>query len=140
MTPDEQRLIDDLFDRLSQQGGVAKDRQADALIQQRLRQTPDAAYMLVQSAIVYQHQIAANEERIRDLEEQVSANDAVPERGSFLGGLLGGGRDRTSDRTSVPASGSTSARPVRPAASPWGQPGPAASAWCACRTRRRLFE
>lgn len=117
MTPDEQRLIDDLFDRLSQQGAGAKDRQADALIQQRLRQTPDAGYMLVQSAIVYQHQIAANEERIRELEDQLSANDTAPGRGSFLGGLLGG----AGSRASVPASG----RPVRsaasPPASPWGQ-------------------
>lgn len=126
MTPQEQRLIDDLFDRLSQQSPLSKDRQADALIQQRLRQLPDAAYMLTQSAIVYQHQIAANEERIRELEDQLSAADAAPERGSFLGGLLGGGRQPAEPPRRPPVRDQA----VRNAApSPWGQqPQPAPQA------------
>ncbi len=115
MTPDEQRLIDDLFDRLNQQGQIVKDRQADALIQQRLRQLPDAAYMLVQSTIVYQHQIAANEDRIRELEDQLnSAADEAPSgAGSFLGGLLGGGREPQRPLVQRP-------EPQRAATSPWG--------------------
>ena len=112
MTPDEQRLIDDLFDRLARQGPLSKDLQADALIQQRLRQMPDAAYMLVQSAIVYQHQIAVNEDRIRDLEGQLSSADAASSGGgSFLGGLLGGGR--------APRQPTPRPEPQR-TASPWG--------------------
>ncbi len=115
MNAQEQRLIEDLFDRLRQQGPMTKDRQADTLITQRLRESPDAAYMLVQSAIVFQHQIAANEERIRELESQAGEDDNGG--GSFLGGLLGGGRDRDRDTQRRPMA---DAAPPR-TASPWGR-------------------
>lgn len=120
MTPDEQRLIEDLFGRLSAQGRVAKDRAADALIQQQLRQNPDAAYMLVQTAIVYEHQMAEHEQRIQDLEQQLqdAASRQPSGSGSFLGGMLGGGARNAG---SVPSAGRyREPEPAPPPASPWG--------------------
>ena len=97
MTPDEQRMIQDLFQRLSAQGRVAKDAQAERAISDSLRSNPDAGYMLVQTALVYEHQMEQQEGRIRDLEDQIAelqrgAAGASSSGGSFLGGRIGSGR------------------------------------------------
>lgn len=113
MTPDEQRMIEDLFDRLASQRSPSKDRQADALIQRAVRDIPDAAYMLVQTALVYEHQLQEASDRIQRLEAELDG--AAPARaggGSFLSGRLGG-----SARAPEPAE--------RSGLSPWGR-GPAA--------------
>ena len=117
MTPDEQRMIQDLFQRLSAQGAVSKDPQADRVISDALRSNRDAGYMLVQTALVYEHQMEQQELRIRDLEDQIAdlqsrGASAAPASGggSFLGGRIG------SNRGSVPG---VASRDAAPAASPW---------------------
>ena len=113
MTPDEQRMIQDLFQRLASQGAVSKDPQADRVISDALRSNRDAGYMLVQTALVYEHQMEEQELRIRDMEDQIAdlqsrGTAAAPAAGggSFLGGRIG------SARSSVP--------PVSaPQGSPW---------------------
>ena len=118
MTPDEQRMIQDLFQRLSAQGRVPKDAQADRLISDSVRSNPDATYMLVQTALVYEHQMEEQELRLRDLEDQIAqlqrSGSQAPAGGSFLGGRIGAGRG------SVPNSA--------PTASPWGSASQASSA------------
>lgn len=110
MTPDEQRMIQDLFQRLSAQGRVQKDVQADRVISDSVRNNPDATYMLVQTALVYEHQMEEQELRIRDLEDQIAqfqrGSSQSSSGSSFLGSRLGAGRG------SVPNSAQTS--------SPWG--------------------
>lgn len=117
MTPDEQRMIQDLFQRLSAQGRVQKDTQADRVISDSVRNNPDATYMLVQTALVYEHQMEEQELRIRDLEDQIAqlqrGDSPAASGSSFLGGRLGAGRG------SVPNSA--------PAASPWGSAAGASS-------------
>jgi uncharacterized protein len=118
MTPDENNMIQELFQRLAAQGRVAKDPQADRAIADAMRANPDAGYMLVQTALVYEHQMNEQEARLRDLEEQIAQlqrGSSAPAAGggSFLGGRLGAGRG------AVPA--------VAPAASPWSQSGPQAN-------------
>lgn len=112
MTPDEQRMIQDLFQRLASQGRVAKDGQADRVINDAMRANPDAAYMLVQTALVYEHQMNEQEMRIRDLEDQIAQMQRAPAPqaggGSFLGGRIGAGRG------TVPGV-------AAPAGSPWQQ-------------------
>ena len=119
MTPDDHRMIQDLFQRLANQGRVTKDVQADRVITDGFRANPDAGYLLVQTALVYEHQMNEQEERIRDLEDQIAqmqqaatAPAAAPMAGggSFLGGRIGAGR-----AGSVP--------PVAPVpSSPWAAP------------------
>lgn len=130
MTPDERQLISGLFDRMRQNGPVAKDREAESLINQAVRQTPDAAYLLVQSVLAQEHylQEAAGriedlEARLRDVEDQLQAQQSQPQRssgGSFLGGLFGGSKPapQPQARASVPSFGSR-AQPGQ-AGSPWG--------------------
>jgi len=118
MTPDEQRMIQDLFQRLTSQGPVAKDPQADRVIADALRSNRDAGYMLVQTTLVYEHQMEEQEARIRDLEDQIAQlqqERAAPAPqaggGSFLGGRIGSARSG-----SVPG---VAARDAAPSASPW---------------------
>lgn len=132
MTPDEQQLIQDLFVRLGQQGAAGKDRAAETLILQELRRNPDAAYLLVQTAIVYEHQLGELENHIRDLEQQLQdANRGAGTRGdagSFLGGRLGPSRAAPQENAASLArvrSGALDESAGR--ASPWSQqPAPAA--------------
>ena len=118
MTPDDHRMIQDLFQRLAAQGRVQKDPQADRVIGDGFRANPDAGYLLVQTALVYEHQMNEQEARIRDLEDQIAqmqqaaSAPAAPMAGggSFLGGRIGAGR-----------AGSVPAVAAVPQGSPWGQ-------------------
>jgi hypothetical protein len=136
MTPDERQLISGLFDRMRSNGPVEKDRDAESLINQAVRQTPDAAYLLVQSVLAQEHylqqaggRIEELEARMRDLEDEIASSrprqQAPAGGGSFLGGLFGGGRQAPAPEPmprrsgSVPAFGSRPAPQAR-AGSPWG--------------------
>ena len=99
MTPDERQMISDLFDRLRATSLGDKDREAEALINQLARATPDSAYKLVQSVLVMEHTLQEAGGRIEDLEAQVAElqNQLNPQPqqksgGSFLGGLFGGSK------------------------------------------------
>lgn len=130
MSPEERQMITGLFDRMRQQGQVDKDRDAEALIRDTVRQMPDAPYMMVQTVLVQemalqnaQGQIEQLEDRVRALEAQ-AARPQPQQSSSFLGGLFGGSRPQASvPAPSVPAAGRQSggfgAAPAR-AGSPWG--------------------
>lgn len=112
MTPDERDLINGLFDRMRAYDLPQKDRDAEALINQAVRATPDAPYMLVQSVLVQEQALEAANARVQELEARVrELEGAQPQQGggSFLGGLFGGGaRPDPERRSSVPAIGSRS--------------------------------
>ena len=104
MSPDERQLIADLFERMRSFGPVDKDRDADTLIVQAVRATPDAAYKLVQSVLVQENALQESGNRIQDLEAQVAdlqaalAQQQQPAKssgGSFLGGIFGGSKQAT---------------------------------------------
>src|SRR5262245_32614080 len=116
MNPDERQLINGLFDRMRGYGAVEKDRDAEALINQSVRQMPDAPYMLVQSVLVQEHALQQADQRIRELEDRVRDLEDGPRSpqggggGSFLGGLFGGGPrsappTQSMSRGSVPTAG-----------------------------------
>lgn len=121
MNSEERDMIAGLFDRLQQTGTPDKDRDAERLIAQYIRQLPDSPYMLVQTVLVQEHALQQAEDRIRDLESQLSSRQprGSSGSGSFLGGLKGGGRPAAS--ASVPSMGGGSM--------PAGQGGYAPSPW-----------
>ncbi len=138
MTPDERQLISGLFDRMRSNGPVEKDRDAESLINQAVRQTPDAAYLLVQSVLAQEHylqeaggRIEELEARMRDLEDELAhlqQSQQAPQRsggGSFLGGLFGGGQPAQQpagrSQGSVPAFGGRTGGAGAPTGSAWGQ-------------------
>lgn len=132
MTPEERDLIAGLFERMRGMGSIDKDREAEDFIARSVRQTPDAAYMLVQSVLVQENALQQAGDRIEELEDRVRELERGQPRtaqggGSFLGGLFGGGRqDQEAPRAgSVPPIGSRreSSRYDEPqgGGSPWGQ-------------------
>ena len=96
MTPQERELIEGLYQRLKAADTPQKDREAEDLINHRTVEQPAAPYLLVQTALVQEHALAAAQQRISQLEKELEAvkaqAPAAAGGGSFLGGLLGGGR------------------------------------------------
>ncbi len=130
MTPDERHLIEELFDRLSQQRPEGMDRQAEALIRELVRDVPDAAYMLVQTVLVYEHQLQEAADRIRSLEaERDDRASSGASSGSFLQGRLGAsqGARPAAVRSSYEYRNETSSVPRVGGSGAWGVKGPAAA-------------
>jgi len=71
MTPEERNLVIDLFDRLARLEEAPRDREAERLIQDGLRQAPNATYALVQTALIQDEALKRADTRIRELEAQL---------------------------------------------------------------------
>ena len=86
MTPEERSLLSHFLDDLNNARGISKDAEADGLIRQALAANPDAAYVLVQHAIVADQSLHAAQARIAELEAQVraAAQPQQPPQSSFL--------------------------------------------------------
>ncbi|WP_244268493.1 DUF2076 domain-containing protein [Aeromonas fluvialis] len=87
MQPQEQGLIDGLFDCLkqAQASDSKRDQQADQRIRQHLAEQPDAPYYMAQSLLIQQAALTRLNERVKELESRPS----TPNGGSFLSGLFG---------------------------------------------------
>lgn len=77
--------IDGLFDRIEDvaRNSASRDRDAEGLIQQRLREFPPAPYYMAQTILIQEQALRQAQERIEQLEAQAQ------QRGGFLGGLFG---------------------------------------------------
>lgn len=102
MNADEQTLIRGLFDRISAQGPVEKDADADALIRDGVAHNPNAPYLLVQSVLVQEQALQMADARIRELESKVA--DLEKKQVAAPAGRATGGFSGAS--SSVPAAGS----------------------------------
>lgn len=113
MTPQEQQLVDELFDRLTQVENMPRDPDAERLIAQGLSRAPHAIYALTQTALIQDEALKRANARIEELQAQLDGAAAPDERrGSFLNSMreavLG---PRDAGRGSVP-----SVRPSSPQA------------------------
>lgn len=82
MTPDERDLLSRFLSDLNAARGIAKDAEADERIRQTIAANPDAAYALVQHAIVADQSLHAAQARIAELEAQL--RPPAPPSPSFL--------------------------------------------------------
>ena len=87
MTPDERQMISGLFDRIRGAANGPKDAEAEAFINEQMRQAPNAAYVMAQTVLVQQQAVEAAAKRIEQLEAQVKAGAQPQESGGFLGNL-----------------------------------------------------
>ena len=111
MTPEERRLVIELFDRLATLEDAQRDPEAERLVKDGLRQAPNAPYALVQTVLVQDEALRRANARIRELE---GGAEAPPRDTSFLGSMrdtLLGSREA---RGSVPS--------VRPGSGPGASP------------------
>ncbi len=89
MTPEEQNLIEGLFQRLRDADTSPKDAEAERLIRAKTAELPSATYLLVQAVLVQEHALANAQARIADLENRLRNVQAQPASGggSFLSGV-----------------------------------------------------
>lgn len=81
MSPQDAQLLQDFLNQLVQARGVPKDPEAEAMIQQAVARQPDAAYLLVQRALLQQRALDNARAEIAQLQRQVQG-------GSQGGGFL----------------------------------------------------
>ncbi|MFK3772160.1 DUF2076 domain-containing protein [Pseudomonas sp. NPDC089406] len=102
MNTEEQTLIDGLFGRIKQAEDPAqpRDAQAQARIEEHLRQQPAAPYYMAQAILVQEAALKRLDEQNKQLEEQLKQARAQQDAarpaagnsgGGFLSGLFGGG-------------------------------------------------
>ena len=91
MTAQEQQLLNELFQRLSQTQGVTKDPQAQATIDRGLGAVPDAAYWLAQRTLLLEHALQQAQQKITQLQQQVEQGAQHADASSFLSGGLSSG-------------------------------------------------
>ncbi|MBB3607200.1 DUF2076 domain-containing protein [Rhizobium sp. BK602] len=144
MSPEERQLLASLFDRVRATANTQRDADAEAFINQSIREQPAAPYFLAQAVLVQEQGMKAAadriqqlEARVHELEQQGADAHAQPQgSGGFLGGLgsLFGGNQQQ-QRAPAPQAGyppqqqgrlyDDYARNAQPQPGPWGgQPQP----------------
>jgi hypothetical protein len=100
MTPEERKLVIELFDRLATLEDAERDAEAEELIRDGLRQAPNAVYALVQTILLQDEALKRANARLRELER---GGDAPARDTSFLGGMRERVLGTHSSRGSVPS-------------------------------------
>jgi len=100
MNPSDEKMLQDFLGQLVQARGVAKDPEADALIQRAVAQQPDAAYLLVQRALLVEQALGNAKARIAELESQGSKGG-----GGFLDANQWGNSAQSKPSNPVPGVG-----------------------------------
>jgi uncharacterized protein len=101
MTPQEQELIDELFDRLAKLENSPRDPAAERVIADGLRRAPHAVYALVQTALVMDEALKRANARIEELQAQIGSEEQQPQ-GGFLDSMRDAVLGRRDPRGSVP--------------------------------------
>ena len=118
MNTQEQQLLQDLFQRLQQAQGAAKDPQASAEIRAGLAAVPDAPYWLAQRTLLLEQALQQAQQQITQLQQQL-AQRSNPDAGSFLSGGLGTQFGRNPQETETFGRNDYAAAAPQPASSGW---------------------
>ena len=103
MTPQEQALVDELFDRLASVENAPRDPEAERVIANGLRRAPHAVYALVQTALVQDEALKRANARMEELEAQLGGGPQVQQQGSFLDSMREAVLGKREPRGSVPS-------------------------------------
>jgi uncharacterized protein len=120
MTPQEAKLIDELFDRVASLENAPRDAEAVRMINEGLKRAPNALYPMVQTVLVQDEALKRANARIQELQAELGVEPGQPAQQT---GFLDSMRDALLGKPqgSVPS--------VRPGAvpsvgrSPWGNAG-----------------
>lgn len=128
MTPQELKLLDELFDRLASLESAPRDADAVRAINEGLKRAPNALYPLVQTALVQDEALKQADARIRELEAELGIGEPQPpQQGGFLDSMRDAlmGRREPEHRGSVPSvrTGSAPGTPQSPWRNTTGQGG-----------------
>lgn len=86
MTPQESQSLREFLDQLTQVRGISKDPQAGSMIAAAVAQQPDAAYLLVQRALLQDQALNAARAQLAQLQSQLQAEREAARGGA--GGFL----------------------------------------------------
>ena len=103
MTPQEQALVDELFDRLARVENAPRDPEAERTIADGLRRAPHAVYALVQTALVQDEALKRANARMEELEAQLGGGQQAQQQGGFLDSMREAVLGRREPRGSVPS-------------------------------------
>lgn len=103
MTSQEQQLLRELFERLSQARGAPKDAQAEAEIRQGLAAVPDAVYWLAQRSLLLENALQQAQQQIAQLQQEVEQLRQSAAQPSAAGSFLSGGLDTHFGRGPLPS-------------------------------------
>lgn len=81
MNTQDTQALEAFLNQLVQARGIAKDPQADSLITRAVAQQPDAAYLLVQRALLVERALDNAKAQIASLQSQLQAAQSPPGRG-----------------------------------------------------------
>lgn len=98
MNQTEQDVIRDLFGKLAtvETQGAPRDPEAERTIAESLSRQPNAPYYMAQTIVVQEHALQAANQRVADLERELSTRPAGG--GGFLSSLFGGGAAQQQQR------------------------------------------
>ncbi len=84
---EDERAIEDLFERLNnvERNSAPRDADAERLIRQRLTENPSSAYFMAQTIIV-------QEAALREAQQKIEKLESRQGQGGFLGGIFGSDR------------------------------------------------
>jgi hypothetical protein len=132
MSPEESQLLKALFDRTKTASATPRDREAETLIADAVRDQPAAPYYLAQAVIVQEKGLEAAAAHIKQLEDRIHALESgnpAPQaaaQGGFLSSIFGTGQPQPPAPTPAPAQAApqTSWRndTAGQTAGPWGSP------------------
>ena len=96
MSPEERQLLQGMFDRMRPNASNFRDREAEQLINDSVRQQPYAPYLMAQTVLVQDQALQAANDRLQQLEQQVQElQHQAPQQqgggGGFLSSIFGGG-------------------------------------------------
>lgn len=123
MTPQERDLLTNLVTRLRQSPPQQRDGEAEAMINDLVRDKPDTPYMLAQTVLIQDYALHQAQSRIADLEQQLQGQKPQ-ESGGFLSAIFGSGKPAAPQPQMAPTQQQQPAY-AQPSSGPWGQAAPA---------------
>ncbi len=125
MSPQETQALQDFLQQLTEVRGISKDAQADAMIAAAVARQPDAAYLLVQRALLVEQALNAAKAQVATLQGQVQALQASAAGNAREPGFLDGNAWGHAPTAARPQPAYAPAAPAAPAYVPPAAPVPA---------------
>lgn len=119
MNSQERQIIESLFTRLGEveRKAPARDAEAEAFIQERIRHQPGAPYYMAQTIVMLESALQQAQQQIEELERRAAQR---PAGGGLFSNLFGGGQNSSASGTSVVAGPRTAASGANAASLPRG--------------------